>query len=176
MILATVPGVLAGYFLESYAETTFRSPILIAITLSLIGLILYLVDRYHRHRKKLDEMTWRDTLLIGLSQALAIIPGVSRSGATITMGLWRGLSRESAARFSFLLSTPIIFGAAIKQFPQLWEAGMNYSLLFAIVSSSISGFLAIKYLLKFVERASYAAFFWYRLAAAALILAAYFSR
>ncbi len=176
LILATIPGVLAGYFLESYAETVFRSPLLIALALSAAGFALYLVDKHHVHRKNLQKITWLDSFIIGLSQAAAIIPGISRSGATITAGLALGLNRESAARFSFLLSTPVILGAAVKQFPQLWAAGISYSLLFAVIGASISGWLAIKYLLKFVERSSYVVFFWYRLALAAVILLVYFSR
>lgn len=174
LVLATIPGVLAGYFLESYAETTFRSPILIVITLSFVGLILYLVDKYHKHRKKISEITWLDSAIVGLSQAIAIVPGVSRSGATITAGLWQGLGRESAARFSFLLSTPIIFGAAVKQLPDFLAHGIDISVAIGMLSSAISGYLAIKYLLKFVDRASYAIFFWYRLALAVIILSIYF--
>lgn len=174
LILATIPGILAGYFLESYAETAFRSPILIAIALSVVGLILYLADRYHKHRKNIGEVGWLDSLIIGLSQAVAIIPGVSRSGATITAGLLRGLNRQSAARFSFLLSTPIIFGAAVKELPNLAAVGLNIPLVLAVISSAVSGYLAIKYLLKFVERAGYAIFFWYRLGLAAVILLIYY--
>ncbi len=174
LIIATIPGVLAGYFLENYAETAFRSPLLIAATLSAVGLILYLVDKYHTHRKNLLKINWFDSLLIGLSQAAAIVPGVSRSGATITAGLALGLNRQSAARFSFLLSTPIIFGAAVKQFPDFLSAGINFSAILGIFFSAASGYLAIKYLLKFVERSSYAIFFWYRLGIAFLIVAIYF--
>ncbi|MDD5489920.1 MAG: undecaprenyl-diphosphatase UppP [Candidatus Moranbacteria bacterium] len=176
LILATIPGVLAGYFLESEAETIFRSPILIAITLSVVGLVLYLVDKYHAHRKKMDQITWIDSLWIGLSQAVAIVPGVSRSGATITTGLVMGLNRQSAARFSFLLSTPIIFGAAVVKLPHLIQNGLDNFLIIGMLSAAVSGYLAIKYLLKFVERASYAIFFWYRLALALLIMAVYFFR
>jgi undecaprenyl-diphosphatase len=176
LVLATIPGILAGYFLESYAETTFRSPILIAIMLGAVGLVLYLVDKYHAHRKKMDQITWADSLWIGLSQAMAIIPGVSRSGATITTGLFLGLNRESAARFSFLLSTPIIFGAAVVKLPHLLELGLDAYLILGMLSAAVSGYLAIKYLLKFVERSSYAVFFWYRLGLAAVILLIYFLR
>ncbi|PIU78969.1 MAG: UDP-diphosphatase [Candidatus Moranbacteria bacterium CG_4_10_14_3_um_filter_44_15] len=174
LILATIPGILAGYFLESYAEKTFRSPVLIAITLSLVGLILYLVDKYHKHRREIGEIGWLDSLIIGLAQAVAIIPGVSRSGATITTGLLRGLNRQSAARFSFLLSTPIIFGAAVKQFPDFLSAGISLPIAAGIISSAVSGYLVIKYLLKFIEKAGYAMFFWYRLGLAAVILLIYY--
>lgn len=174
LVVATIPGVLAGYFLESFAETTFRSPLLIAFTLSIVGLALYLVDKYHEHRKNLREITWVDSLLIGISQAVAVIPGVSRSGATITTGLALGLNRRSAARFSFLLSTPIIFGAAALKLPKLLESGLDAHLIVGTLAAAASGYLAIKYLLKFVEKASYAVFFWYRLALAAIIFLAYF--
>jgi undecaprenyl-diphosphatase len=176
LVIATIPGVLAGYFLESYAESVFRSPLLIAFTLSLVGLILYLVDKFHSHRKTLEKITWIDSLLIGLSQAVAIIPGVSRSGATITTGLALGLSRQSAARFSFLLSTPIIFGAAIVKMPHLLKNGLDIYLIIGMLSAAVSGYLAIRYLLKFVEKSSYAVFFWYRLGLALLVLIFYFSR
>lgn len=176
LVLATLPGVLAGYFLESYAETVFRSPLLVAFTLSAVGLILYLGDKYHQHRKNLLGMTWKDSLWIGLSQAVAIVPGVSRSGATITAGLFRGLGRQAAARFSFLLSAPIILGAAVFNFPQLARSGFDIRLIVAMASSALSGYLAIKYLLKFVERSSYAVFFWYRLGLAAVIWLIYFLR
>jgi undecaprenyl-diphosphatase len=176
LVLATIPGVLAGYFLESKAETIFRSPLLIAFTLSFVGLILYLVDKYHKHRKNIDEISWRDSLLIGLSQAVAIIPGVSRSGATITTGLAMGLNRRAAARFSFLLSTPIIFGAALVKMPHLLQNGLDIHLIIGMLSAAVSGYLAIKYLLKFIEKTSYAIFFWYRLGISILILTVYFSR
>lgn len=176
LIVATIPGVLAGYFLESYAETAWRSPLLIAFTLSIVGLILYLVDKYHAHRKNLEKIGWKDSLLVGLSQAVAIIPGVSRSGATITTGLALGLNRQSAARFSFLLSTPIIFGAAVFKLPHLLMASFDIYVFSGMLAAAASGYLAIKYLLKFVEKGSYAVFFWYRLALAILIAVAYFSR
>ncbi|MFA5871991.1 MAG: undecaprenyl-diphosphatase UppP [Parcubacteria group bacterium] len=176
LILATIPGAIFGYLLESEAATVFRSPLLIAATLVVLGLVLYLVDRYHIHRKQLGQMTWLDSLWIGLSQALAVIPGISRSGSTITTGLALGLNRESAARFSFLLSTPIIFGAAVLKLPQLIKSGMDAYLVIGMLAAAASGYLAIKYLLKFVEKASYAVFFWYRLALAIVIVLVYFSR
>lgn len=176
LMIATIPGAIFGYLLESRAETVFRSPLLIAFTLSVVGIILYLVDHFHVHRKSLEKMSWHDSLWIGLSQAVAIIPGVSRSGATITTGLLLGLNRESAARFSFLLSTPIILGAAAVKLPKLFETGIDIYVVVGMLSAALSGYLAIKYLLKFVQKASYAAFFWYRLALALLIAIVYFVR
>lgn len=176
LIIATIPGVLVGYFLEEKAETVFRNPLIIALTLAAFGLILYSVDKYIRHRKSIGEVSLRDSIIIGLSQAVAIIPGVSRSGATITAGLLTGLDRMSAARFSFLLSTPIIFGAAALKIPHLIQEGINVPIVIGILTSAISGYLAIKYLLKFIEKASYKIFFWYRLVLAIIIIAVYILR
>jgi undecaprenyl-diphosphatase len=173
IIIATIPGVIFGLLLESKAEAAFRNPLLIAFTLGFVGLILFLADKYLTHKRTIKELNWKDSLLIGISQAIAIIPGVSRSGATITTGLWRGLSRVDAARFSFLLSMPIIFGAAVLKLPRLFSHGLSLELFLGILFSAISGYLAIKYLLKFVERSSYRVFFWYRLGLALLIVIVY---
>ena len=104
LVIASVPGAIFGFLFDDYAEHAFRSPLLIAFTLSVVGLILYLVDKYAKHRKDINHIGIKDAIWIGISQAVAIIPGVSRSGATMTTGLALGLSREQAARFSFLLS------------------------------------------------------------------------
>jgi undecaprenyl-diphosphatase len=113
-------------------------------------------------------------MIIGLSQAVAIIPGISRSGATITTGLFLGLDRISAARFSFMLSGPIIFGASILKFPEFISSGMNWPNIFGILVAAASGYLAIAGLIKFVEKVSYKIFFWYRLGLAVLIVFFYF--
>jgi undecaprenyl-diphosphatase len=176
LIIATIPGAIFGYAFESQAETIFRSPLLIAFTLTALGLVLYLVDLYHKHKKNILEMSWRDSFWIGLSQAVAIIPGISRSGATITTGLYLGLDRESAARFSFLLSTPIILGASVLKLPHLFALGFDPIVISGMLAAAVSGYAAIKYLLKFVQKGGYEAFFWYRLALAILILAVYFAR
>lgn len=173
LALATIPGVLAGYFLEEKAETIFRSPLIIAIALFLAGLILYLADKYLQHRKNIKQVSWKDSLAIGLSQAVAIIPGVSRSGATIAAGLFLGLSRQSAARFSFLLSTPIILGATVFKLPELLHSGINWPMILGIAASAVSGYLAIKYLLLLIEKIGYGIFFWYRSLLALLIIIFY---
>ncbi|MCX6763422.1 MAG: undecaprenyl-diphosphatase UppP [Candidatus Moranbacteria bacterium] len=170
IVAATIPGILAGYFLENSAERSFRSPILVALMLAVFGLFLYLTDKYSRGQKNLGQVSWRSAIFIGIAQAIAIIPGVSRSGITITGGLLAGLDRVSAARFSFLLSTPIIFGAVIFKITDLFESGMDKNILIGILAAAISGYLAIKYLLKFIERVKYGIFFWYRLALAIVII------
>jgi len=176
LVIASVPGAIFGFLFDDYAEHAFRSPLLIAFTLSVVGLILYLVDKYAKHKKDISHISIKDAILIGLSQAVAIIPGVSRSGATMTTGLALGLSREQAARFSFLLSTPIIFGAALIKIPHLLQAGIDLPIILGIIAAAISGYLAIKYILRFIQRIGYAPFFWYRLALAAIIVIVYFLR
>jgi undecaprenyl-diphosphatase len=169
LVLATIPGALVGYLLEKQAETIFRSPILIAGTLILAGLVLYWVDRIGKKNQNFDKISPKSALLVGLSQAIAIIPGISRSGATISTALALGFDRLSAARFSFLISAPIIFGATILKFPELIQ---NFGLIefVAILFAGISGLFAIAGLLKFIERTSYKIFFWYRLAFALIIV------
>lgn len=171
--IATIPGAIFGFLLENKAETVFRNPLLIALTLSIVGLILFLADKYAKRRKDMNQITILDSILIGISQAVAIIPGVSRSGATITTGLMRGLNRVDAARFSFLLSAPIILGACIVKVPKLFSSGVDMSIVAGMVFSALSGYLAIKYLLKLVEKYSYRFFFWYRLGLAILIVLVY---
>lgn len=164
LIIATIPGALFGFLLEEKAETVFRSPLLIALALIFMGAVLYWADKYFQGKRKTENVNFIDSIIIGLSQALAVIPGFSRSGVTITAGLFRGLDRVKAARFSFLLSTPIIFGAAVLKLPQLIASGLDLAIISGIISSAVFGFLAIKYLLKFLNKYGFAIFFWYRLA------------
>jgi len=163
LVVATIPGAMAGYFLENYASTVFRNPWIVAFSLAFFGLILYLFDKYASQKKEIGKVTWKDAIIIGVSQAVAIIPGVSRSGATITASRALGMDRVSSARFSFLLSTPIIFGATLNQLSDLINGGIDKIVIFGVIAAAISGYLAIKYLIKFVERVSYQIFFWYRL-------------
>ena len=172
LILATIPGGIAGVLLSDYAETAFRSPVLIATTLIVLGILLWLVDRYIVERWSLDEMSWGQALAIGVAQAFALIPGVSRSGSTITAGRALGFHRESAAVFSFLLSMPITAAAAAKEVPAaLHQHGMSLTLLVGVIASALSGWLAISVLLKFVARHSYGVFAVYRVLLGIVILA-----
>ncbi|MFZ5448626.1 MAG: undecaprenyl-diphosphatase UppP [Thermodesulfobacteriota bacterium] len=175
LIVATIPGALAGLFLEKQAETIFRAPFRIAILLGSVGLLLILAEILARHVRRLDQLTLKDAILIGLSQALAIMPGVSRSGITMTTGLFLGLNRRSAAHFSFLMSTPIIFGAGLHHIPNwLHEPAGTLPLLPAVLgflASVISSYLTIKYLLRFLQRHTFIPFAVYRFLLAAVILA-----
>lgn len=178
IIIATIPGALAGVFLEKQAETIFREPVRIAILLGAVGLLLILAEILARHNRPLDRISLKDAILIGLSQAFAIMPGVSRSGITMTTGLFLGFDRPSAARFSFLMSTPIIAGAGLHHIPK-WinmPAG-SLPLLPAILgflAAVISSYLTIKFLLRFLQRHTFIPFGVYRLFLAAVILVAAF--
>jgi len=119
LVLATIPGAIMGLLLEEKAETVFRNPLLIAVMLIVLGVLLYWADRKGRKLTNVNNISLGQSLMIGISQALAIIPGVSRSGITMTTGLLFGLTREGAARFSFLLSAPVIFGAGLIKVPDI---------------------------------------------------------
>ncbi|MEI7690657.1 MAG: undecaprenyl-diphosphate phosphatase [bacterium] len=171
LLIASIPGAVFGLLLDNYAETIFRSPILIAGTLALMGGVLYYADHKWRGAKTIKDMTYKKSLTIGLSQALAIIPGVSRSGITISTGLFEGLTRWDAARFSFLMSAPIIAGAALAKLPDLSGQIFSTSTFWiAIVSSIVSSLLAIKILLGFVRNHSFDIFVYYRWGLAVVIV------
>jgi undecaprenyl-diphosphatase len=170
IVAATIPGALIGYFLEDLAASIFRSPWIIAFSLSFFGFVLYIFDKYMKEEKEIKEIGWKESLIIGLAQAVAIIPGVSRSGATITASRALGMDRVSAARFSFLLSTPIICGATLTQIPSLIENGVSNALFVGVLVAAVSGYVAIKYMIRFVEKYSYKVFFWYRLVLAGVIV------
>ena len=163
IILATIPGILAGLFLNNYSETVFRDPAIIIFTLSGGAVLLYLTDQFGKNNKDIKNLSLKMGILIGLAQALAIVPGVSRSGITITAALLLGMDRAAAARFSFLLATPIILGAGVYELPHLIREGIDASILIGILVSAISGYLAIKYMLRYLENKSYNIFVWYRL-------------
>jgi undecaprenyl-diphosphatase len=175
LVVATVPAAGAGYFLESYAETFFRSPVLVAGMLAGVALLMWVVDRRPTLTRAMETLSFKDALLIGTAQAIAIIPGTSRAGITIAAALYRDLTRESAARFSFLLATPIIAGAALKEGLDLWHGGMPPGLTAAdfaigLLVSAIVGYAAIAFLLRYLQVRTLRVFVTYRVVLAALIL------
>jgi undecaprenyl-diphosphatase len=170
LAVASVPGAVIGKLLEEKAETVFRNPFLIAVTLTGFGLVLFLADRFGRKQKKMEAVQLWDAILIGLSQALAIIPGISRSGSTIAAGLGLGFHREDAARFSFLMSIPIILGAGLAHARHLGADVGVVELSVGFHASAVFGFLSIRYLLRYVARKNFNIFVWYRLAVSAMIL------
>jgi len=187
LAIGSVPGGIAGVLGERKIEELFHQPgapnapqamIVMAVVIALLGAALFAAERMARHLRRLDQVSLKDAIAIGLAQALAIFPGVSRSGSTITAGLALGLRREAAARFSFLLAAPIVAGAGIKSFldvyGELKTGAMAQSelLLFAVglVAAAISGYLCIKFLLQFLQKNSTDIFVYYRWAVAVFII------
>ncbi|MBM4128961.1 MAG: undecaprenyl-diphosphate phosphatase [Nitrospira sp.] len=173
IILASLPAGVAGYFLNDFVEGHLREPLLISVTLVTVGFVMLAAERASKH-KEVEKTTFIDALTIGVAQAIALIPGVSRSGITIATGLFRGLKREASARFSFLLSTPVVAGATVLHFKKILSNQGNYDLhLFAIglVTSALTGFIAIKFLLSFLKRYPLNVFVFYRFLLAAVIIA-----
>jgi len=178
IVLATIPGVLAGLFLKHLAETSFREPALVAATLGCVGLLLLWAERRGKRHREIRELGLADALIIGMAQALAIVPGVSRSGITMTAGLFKGFNRQDAARFSFLLSAPIIFGAGVYNIPEIisrgGEPGQFGIYLAGFVSAAVSGYVFIAWLLNFVRTRTFDVFAYYRLGLAGIVYLALF--
>ena len=174
IILATIPAAMAGYFLEDVIENKLRSVFVVVVMLFVVALLFIIFEKIKNKQKEISAINWKEALIIGFAQSLALIPGTSRSGITIIAGLGVGLKREAAVRFSFLLSLPIILGASMKKIPQLFDAGLNnyeFSiLLIAFCASFISGWLTIKYFLRFVKKHSLISFAWYRIVLAIIVL------
>ena len=165
-----------GLLFEKQAESTFRSPLLIAIAMAVLAILLWWFDRVSPQKRKMSEMRYWDALAIGLSQALALIPGVSRSGATITMARAVRIDRGDSANFSFLMATPIIAGAGLVEARKLLHEGLDLSVALGFISAAVFGLFAIVFLIRYVRVHNYAAFVVYRLMVAALVVAVFFAR
>lgn len=173
IIFGTIPVGLAGLAFKDVVETVFRSPIYIAVGLIVFGLLLGWADWRHKGERAVHSVNWKDVLIIGLAQAVALFPGTSRSGITMTAALFMGLSREAAARFSFLLSIPVIFLACGLETKTLIESAepVDWTAVFAgIVLSGISAYLCIHYFLAFIKRIGMMPFVIYRLVLGGLLL------
>jgi undecaprenyl-diphosphatase len=187
LVIGTIPGILIGLLAESKIEKLFHqsgapqtqgSMIAMAIIIALLGAGLFIVERIARHLRGLNEISLKDAVTIGLAQALAIFPGVSRSGATITAGLAVSLQRETAARFSFLLSAPIILGIGLKSIFDIRNELASGTivqadlLIFAVgfITATVSGFFSIKLLLRYLQKHSTDIFVYYRWVLAAVII------
>lgn len=168
LVAATFPAAIAGFFLESLVAEALRTPLVVAFNLAFFGFVLYVADRFSGVRQPLAQSQWTQIGMVGIAQILALVPGVSRSGITITAARLLGFSRNDAARVSFLLSTPIIFGAALSQVSSINH--VDTVLLSGIVVSALCGYMAIAFLLKWINRVGYGVFFWYRLLLAGLII------
>ena len=179
IIIGTIPGAIAGALFEHRVEDSLRSPLVIATTLILLAIVLVIAELKGRRKKDLYDLSTADAVTVGFAQALAIVPGVSRSGVTITAGLFRGIKRDAAAKFSFYLSTPIVAGAAASQVLHIMKAGVTGEqmtpLLIGIVSSGIVGYLAIAFLLRYLQTHNTFLFVYYRIALGIVVLLAFLS-
>jgi len=177
LALGSVPAGIIGYLFEKQAESSLRSPWVIGTTAILIGVLMWVADRSGRRQKDLGHVTMGDALAIGAGQALAVIPGVSRSGITISTGLFCNLDRQTAARFSFLLLTPVTGGAALKKFWDLHKheggipADMHTAFLVGMVVSAITGVLVIGFFMNYLRRRTLSFFVWYRIVFGIIVFA-----
>ena len=172
LVIGTIPGAVAGALFEDVITKDLGQPVLIATMLAIFGVALWYVDKRCRSDRGLNSIGPRTGLFLGSAQALALQPGVSRSGITMMGGRLLGIDRESAARFSFLLAMPIIFGAGVLKGIDLAHTGFQGyggQFLMGFIASAISGFIVIWGLLKYLRSHSFAVFMWYRLAVAALM-------
>lgn len=172
LLIGTVPAVVAGLLLESYMETVFRDPLLVGGVLIGGSVLFALAEWHYQKHKRDDRMSARKGLLIGLFQCLALIPGMSRSGASIVGGMFLGLSRSEAARFSFLLAVPIILGSGLKKLLDLLTGDTVVDwggLVLAATVAFLSGLFAIHFMLSFVRRHTLWPFIWYRLILAGVV-------
>jgi undecaprenyl-diphosphatase len=174
LVVATIPAVIVGPIFESKLEDLVREPAPVALMLCVGAAILWLAERWGSKKREMDAITFRESLGIGIAQVVALVPGISRSGVSISAGLFLGLKREAAARFSFLMATPVIGGAGVWEARKFLthEAGANPELnvvAIGFVAAAISGLLAIRFMLEFLRRQSVNAFVVYRVVAAILV-------
>ena len=170
IVLGTIPAGLIGFAFESKVEDAFRSPFLVATMLIAFSAVFLLAEAIATRRRTMDDLTWSDSLIIGFAQAIALVPGVSRSGSTICAGLFRGMERYDAARFAFLLSAPIIAGAGGKQLLHVLKEFSDGKLgghdaaffLTGFVLAAIVGYASIAFLMRFLTTNSLRTFVYYR--------------
>ena len=177
LVAATVPGGIVGFLFEKKIEDYLRDPRPIALAMIAIALLMWYAEYVAKLDHGMERMSFADAMTIGLAQAAALFPGVSRSGITITAGLFRGMTREAAARFSFLLSTPIIAGAAAKELPKLVKMGHAgqldlpmSTLWISVAVSAIVGYLVIAFFLRYLQTRTLKIFIYYRIAFGIVIL------
>ncbi len=181
LLASTIPAAIVGVLFNDVIESGFREVGLVALMLVIGGVILFVADRVGARTRRIDEVTFPVAIGIGLAQALALIPGISRSGISISAGRLAGLDREAAARFAFLMATPITAGAGVFEARKLLtgEAGVDVAvgpLVIGMVAALLSGLAAIHFMLRYLRSRSLDVFVWYRIALAALVLVVWLSR
>jgi len=160
LVAATIPGGIIGFVLDKYCEDFLTNPLVIGLALIIIGIVLYIVDKKAKNETEYENMTFKQTFLIGISQALAFIPGVSRSGITMTTGRAMGVKRESVARYSFMLSAPIVLAATLYK---LKDFVFNTAFFAGVLVSFLVGLLVIKFLLNYLKKGDFKWFAIYRI-------------
>lgn len=187
LVVGSLPAAVVGYAFESRVEEALRSPLVTVGTLTALALVLYAADRYSSRLRTIDQFSWADAIWVGLSQAVALIPGVSRSGITISTAMFRNADRASAARFSFLLATPVIIGGGILEGSKLLKAvrmartGMADPVAISwgafalgVSCAAVTGLFCIRYFLRYLRSGSFFPFVIYRFVLAAVVLLYYF--
>ncbi len=173
IVVATIPGGIIGFLLDHFLEDTLKQPVIIAIALIIMGIILYFADKRCKSEIDYKHMRFKETFLIGLSQALAFIPGVSRSGVTMTTARIMKVDRESAARYSFMLSAPIVLAATIFKFK---DFTLNIEFFIGVIASFIVGLAVIKFLMQYLKKGSFKMFAIYRVIVGLIVLLVYFMK
>lgn len=180
VIIATIPGSILGYLFEKQVKEVLRNPLNVGIAMIVFGIVLYFADRVARSRTRdYSQITLKDTIIIGCAQAIALIPGVSRSGITMTAALFLGLNRETSAHFSFLLAMPILLGASFLKLHKLVYHFPAYEVnpfIWGVIGSGIVSYIVIDVLLKYLKRHSFVPFVWYRVLFGSFLIIMYFMR
>ena len=173
---ASIPIGIVGLLFDKQADTTWRQPYLIGAMLIVVGVVIWIAERRRIGEKSMERISWADGIVVGVAQAFAVVPGVSRSGSTISAGLFRGMNRETAARFSFLLSTPAIAAAVAKKAWDIHKEGfvpaeMKLPMLVGIAVSGILGAIVIAFFLRYLRHRSLMPFVYYRIIFGIIVIA-----
>ncbi|OGD95241.1 hypothetical protein A3F02_03160 [Candidatus Curtissbacteria bacterium RIFCSPHIGHO2_12_FULL_38_9b] len=175
IIVGTVPAVFIGLIFENTVESIFRQNIIVAVSLITFSIVIFYAEKYGKKSKNIDKISFKDSFIIGLFQSIALIPGISRSGATISAGLLSNIKRQDSAKFAFLLSGPIIAGAGLMKFVNVintdnFNKGELNFFLIGMISSAIIGYLTIKYFIRYLSVKSLVPFVYYRIIVGIILL------
>lgn len=174
VVIATIPGAIFGVFLDKYMET-FRNPALVGLMLIIMGIVLYYADKVGRNKINIENIGLRKSVIVGISQVFAIIPGVSRSGITMSVGRFLGIERESIAKFTFLLSAPVILGDGLYHATKIGNVPIDKTVFaVAVLTAAIVGMLSIKFLLDYLKKNGFGIFAIYRFILGVTVILIYF--
>jgi undecaprenyl-diphosphatase len=174
--VASIPAGIIGLAIDKYVEKNFHSLLLIAFNLAFFGWLLWFADKKAKTELSINALTYKKAFLVGLFQSIALIPGVSRSGITLTASRLIGLNREAAARFSFLIGTPAIVGALLVSLPNIINKNISTAFWLGVLTATLTGLAAIRFLLLYLKKNDFSLFLWYRLGIAALIISIFILR